>query len=255
MAHVARVTITNPSGRRKQERKTMPKKKRRRARTRKAASNPTKKTRRKKRRAAANPTKRRRLRARRSNPRRRHAAHASHARRRTHRNPSRKFARRRHRRNPGLPVYAQAGIAAGLAVLAFAVSSAGAYALTARLDPSLATLARNRNILGGAAVLGGLALAMKKSPIFGAGLAAGGAVALAGATIGIKLTELLQPKPAASGGGTPIGDYRPMGQVYGNMGEVYQIGAYAPQLGDVGQVFGNMGSVMPGAPWQSENPF
>jgi hypothetical protein len=70
--------------------------------------------------------------------------------RRRRSNPSRRrrsSGRRRHRRNPGIPIWAQAGIAAGLALATYAGVSAGSFALTQRLDPSLATLERNRYVV------------------------------------------------------------------------------------------------------------
>ncbi len=94
-----------------------------------------------------------------------------------------------------------AGIAgiAGLAV--YAVAGAGSFALTQRIDPTMATLERNRYIAGGVATAVGLGVAMFVSPIVGAGIAGGGLVALAGTDLYLALGKVLDKAPAA--GATP----------------------------------------------------
>lgn len=88
---------------------------------------------------------------------------------------------------------------AGLAGLAsYALYGAGSFALTQRLDPSMATLERNRYIAGGVATVLGGAVALLASPIIGAGLVAGGLVSLVGTDLYLALGKVLDKAPAAS---------------------------------------------------------
>lgn len=236
--------------------------KRKKRRARKKASNPTKRTRtRKKRRHVAHAApKRRRARRAASNPKRRRAKRRhvvrAHTVRRHLSNPKRRrHGKRRHRRNPGLPLWAMAGLAALLGLAAYGVAGAGSFALTQRLDPSLGTLERNRYVAAGLFTLAGIGLAFK-SPLLGAGLAAGGLVSGAGAKLAIALGKVLDKKPAASD--TPIAGYEALQGVYGNIGAyeamqgVYgNIGGYLPMQG----VYGNIGDFVPAPPWQGANPF
>lgn len=233
----------------------MAKRKRRRARARKA-TNPKKRVhrRRKERQtaaAAAAPRRRRRSAPRRSHTgvRRSHRRRAAHA-------PVRAHARRRrhHRRNPGLPPWAMAGVAAGLALVSFVAVSAGSYALTQKSDPTLKNLERNRYLAAGLAGVGGAILAMKKSPLMGAAVAAGALVS----ALGIKATLAVQKSLASSASSSDvpagtsglgayhqIAGYEPIGAVYGNMA-------------GMGAVYGNMagmGAMAPAPPWIGSNPF
>lgn len=147
-----------------------------------------------------------------------------------------------------------AGIAAGVGLLTYSLLGAGTYALTQRLDPTMQTLSRNLYGASGLVAIGGIALAATKSPLLGAGIAAGGLTALAGAKLALAIGDVIDKKPSSS---MPVGDYRAMG-AYQPMGEVYgQIGDYRAMgqvYGNMGQVFGNMGALVPNPPWQG-NPF
>ncbi len=87
-----------------------------------------------------------------------------------------------------------AGLAAGLGLVTYAVGTDGSFALTQRMDPTLATLDRNRMIGGGVLTAVGLALAAFVSPILGAGVAAGGLAALAGTQVSNALGHLIDKK-------------------------------------------------------------
>jgi hypothetical protein len=215
MAHVARALMVNPAPKRaksrKQGREAMAAKKRRR-RARKKSGNPSKKrtTRRRKRRAlAASPAPRRRhkRRVRRANPsRRRHVGFAP----RRH--------KRRHRRNPGLPLWAQLGVAATLGIAGFAIAQVSAYAVTQRTDPSFATIQRNNIIAGALVGAAGIFLALKKKPLLGVALAAGGLAAGGGGKARELLAKLV-PAPTATA---------QLGAVYGQdgMAAVHQLEGY-----------------------------
>jgi hypothetical protein len=175
-----------------------------------------------------------------------------------------------------MPVWASAAIAGVLGLLGYAVGNAGAYALTQRLDPTLQTVVRNRYILGGLIVVGGLLLA-KKKPLIGAGLAAGGAAALAGTQLSLALGNVIDMKTTApttttttapttqKGMGAVFannmrGYARAMGAVYGQTMRGYQraMGAMSPAMGAVyGQNMMGMGNLPnpTGAPWHEPGPF
>ena len=74
-----------------------------------------------------------------------------------------------------------------LGVGGFAAASVGSFALTKQLDPTMATLTRNRMIAGGVVGVGGIALALKsKKPLMqnaGLALAAAGAIFAVGPTV------------------------------------------------------------------------
>ena len=113
-------------------------------------------------------------------------------------NPRRRSkARRRSRRNPAIPNWALAGLAGIAGLAAYAVSGAGSFALTQRIDPSMASLERNRYIAGGLAAALGLGVAIYASPVLGAGILAGGVVGLAGTDLYLALGKVLDKAPAA----------------------------------------------------------
>jgi hypothetical protein len=230
--------------------------KRKKRRARKAHGNPKRKVhRRKKRRAVANPKRSHKRRARRrvrravGNPRRRVRAKRRHSsRRRVHANPARRrrSGKRRHRRNPGLPLWAEALLASGLAVAGYAVIHVAATGVTQHTDPSFATLPRNRNIVAGAAVIGGILLAMKKSPIFGAALAASGAVAALGTGLTLKMTNLL---PAPKQMSAVYADN--LAAVYAdNMAGYQSVAGLLPMQAVMSQDMRGIGFV-PQAPWEN----
>lgn len=117
-------------------------------------------------------------------------------------NPGHKKRKRRHKKNPDVPMWAMAAIGAVLGLVTFTAVSAGTFAVTQRMDPSLATLIRNRRIAAGLFTVGGVALAFI-SPILGAGVAAGGLAVLAGTEASLALGNLIDKPAAASAGGTP----------------------------------------------------
>jgi hypothetical protein len=93
-----------------------------------------------------------------------------------------------------------AGLGAVVGLVAFTVVSAGAAVATAHLDPTYATLVRNRRIAGGLATVGGVLLAFV-NPILGAGVAAGGLVTLVGTETSMAVIGLMpaaKPAPAAA---------------------------------------------------------
>lgn len=201
------------------------KKRRRRARAKKSGSVSVKKRTRRKRGAVASAPRSHKRRVRRANPSsRRHRFHAS-----TRRH------KRRHRRNPGLPLWAEVGLSATLGVLGFAAASAASYAYTQRTDATFATIGRNNMIAAAVVLAGGVFLAIKKKPLLGVGLAAGGLAAGAGAKASALVTKLL-PQPVATTtvsavygengmasvhqleGYEPIGGYEPISSVYGQDG-------------------------------------
>ena len=98
-----------------------------------------------------------------------------------------------------------AGLAALGGLAAFAVSGAGSFALTQRIDPSMATLERNRYIAGGLATVAGLAVAaFTDQKILGAGIAAGGLVGLAGTDLYLAIGKVIdKPLPGDKPAPTP----------------------------------------------------
>lgn len=190
------------------------KRKKRSAKKRHAKSNPKKRKRSKKRNpAVSNPKKRRASKKRRAAGARVRRAHAknpgrkkkrSHKKRRAHRrnpialaNPKRKHrkGKRRHRRNPGIPAWGMAGLAALLGLATYAITNAGSFAATQRIDPSLATLLRNRRIAGAVMVAGGLIVAAVASPVLGAGVAAGGLASLLGTEGAFAIGKVIDKQP------------------------------------------------------------
>lgn len=174
-------------------------------------------------------------------------------------NPRRKkHGRRRHRRNPGLPSWAKFGLAALVGILAYGVTSALTFSLTQRLDPKLDTLLRNRRILGGLAIVAGALVGIKKSPTFGAAIAAGGAASAFGTPIALAIGKVTD-KPMSAvfrqdmQGYDQLGGYAPVGAVYGQ--NMLGMGGYRP-VGNIGAVYAqNMGSFAPQPPWTVANPF
>ncbi len=233
----------------------MARKKKKRKSARKAHGNPKRAAvRKKKRRHVSSPTKRRasaRRRRAHANPKRRHVRRA-HARRRAHSNPKRHRAKRRHRRNPGLPVWASALIAAGLATATFAVVHVAATGITQRTDPTLGTLMRNRNILAGAALIGGTYLAATKSPVFGAAVASAGLVAAIGTPAVVQLSNLL-PAPTASKMAAVYG--QDMRAVYDQMSGYEEVAGLIPMQAVYGQDMRGIGDFLPSPPWQGSSPF
>lgn len=191
------------------------KRKKRRIKKRRAKSNPKRTRRKKKRKAVSNPSRRRRRVSRRKakrNPRRRRAgrrvrraskrnpARRKRSRRRGRRavaNPARRrrSGKRRSRRNPDLPAWAATGLAAVAGLLTYGVLNAGSFALTSRIDPSLATLSRNRYIAGALGVAGGIILGFAH-PLAGVAVAAGSLASLGGSQLSIGLGNVLEKKPA-----------------------------------------------------------
>lgn len=138
-----------------------------------------------------------------SNPRKKKKAHHAQRPRRANPPKAKRKHKRRHKRNPDVPVWAMAAIGAVLGLVSFTAVSAGTFALTQRLDPTLATLIRNRRIAAGLFAVGGVALAFV-SPILGAGVAAGGLAVLAGTEASLALGSLIdKPAPAPAASTTP----------------------------------------------------
>lgn len=110
---------------------------------------------------------------------------------------------RRRKGNPDMPAWALAGLAAAAGLAAYAITGAGSFALTQRLDPGMASLERNRYIGGGLALVAGLAIAAFASPIIGAGIAAGGLVGVAGTDLYLALGKVLDKEPAKPAAAAP----------------------------------------------------
>lgn len=280
---MARVLVVNPGdGPRRRKGRKMARKQRKRRKHRK---NPRRKHRRvhhKKRRHVANPRKRRShgRRKHRKNPgrRRRHRVSGHVAKRgrrryrvRGHMSNPRRRGRRRHRRNPGIPMWAQAAIAAVVGIGVYAIVSDGAFAITQRTDPSMNTLPRNRYILGGLAVAAGLGLVVMGKPLYGAAIAAAGAVGSGlGTQASLALGKVLDKPLATTQTTKGIGavyaqNLSGMGAVYAQnlsgMGAYRALGAYQPMGAVYSQSmrglgsYTRMGDFVPNAPWQSVNPF
>jgi hypothetical protein len=98
-------------------------------------------------------------------------------------------------------MWATAGLAAIAGLASYAVFGAGSFALTQRLDPTMATLERNRYIAGGFATVLGIGVAALASPVIGAGLAAGGLVALAGTDLYLAIGKVIDKAPPAGAAG------------------------------------------------------
>lgn len=160
-------------------------------------------------------------------------------------------------------MWAKYGLAALLAVAGYAVVSAGSFALTQRLDPSLETVGRNRYIAAGAVTVLGIGLALTGMPIVGLALAAGGAVAGAGTKVALLLGDVLDKKPAQMSG---------MGAVVNAVSGRQRLGGYNQRMAGmlppfnlgIGAVFANnmqgMGAinargVPPLPPWVGGGPF
>lgn len=101
--------------------------------------------------------------------------------------------KRRHKKNPALHPIVIAALAMLGGTAAFVAANAGGYLLTQQLDPTMASLARNRRILAGVAALGGLVAAHFGAPVVGAAVAAGGLTAAAGNEAFVEVTKALQP--------------------------------------------------------------
>ncbi len=127
-------------------------------------------------------------------------------------------------------------------MLAYALLASGSYALTQRLDPSLATLDRNRYVGSALAVIGGAVLSAKH-PAIGAALAAAGATAAGGMAVAVQLGKVIQKPPTTTTQG--------LGEVYapGELGAVYS----GDQLGAVYDGMGSLGAIAsgyePSPPW------
>jgi len=161
-----------------------------------------------------------------------------------------------------MPPWATAGIAAALGLAAYAVASAGSFAITQRTDPTLKDLLQNRYIISGLIAAGGLFLAYKKHPILGAGVAGGALASMLGSKLTLALGEIVDVKPATPAKMSAVYN-SDMGLVYGQdmagyqMGDGYEsVGGYLPEAGGVGAVYSqNMQGFTPAAPWSSGNPF
>lgn len=176
-----------------------------------------------------------------------------------------------------------AAVAGVLGLVGYALGNAGAYAVTQRMDPTLQTVVRNRYILGGLIFVGGLLL-VKKSPMIGAAVAAGGIGAAAGTQLSVALGNIIdlptQPATPAATATTPApaaaattqkGLQRAMGAVFANnmrgmtpqMAAVYaqNMRALGPRMGAVyaNNMMGmGAGAPLPnptGNPWAHAGPF
>ncbi len=109
-------------------------------------------------------------------------------------------------------------------VAGFALATAGSYAVTQRTDPSFGNIGRNNVIAAALVAGGGVVLALKKSPMFGAALAAGALAAAFGSKASIALNKLI-PAPSA----TP----EQLAAVYGQdgMAAAYQLAGYESMQG------------------------
>lgn len=140
-----------------------------------------------------------------------------------------------------------AGLAGAAGLATYALSTSAAFGLTKRLDPSLATLERNRYIAGGAFTAAGLLIALFANESIGAGVAAGGLAALAGTQLSFAIDPVFQlgaaPAAAATGGtpapaATPAATTKGLGAVFGGgrqrlgMGAIFSSGG-RQQLGAV----------------------
>ncbi len=229
MAQLERVKVSNPTRAKRRRKKppegTMAKKKRAKS---KSSTSPKKTRSKKKRRtapAAAPPAKKTRKR---SKKRRAPAAAAAPRRKARRKGGSRKGRKhthwgkvKAHKRKTNPPAWAMAGLAAIAGLASYAVFGAGSFAATQRLDPSMATLERNRYIAGGIATALGLGVAVLASPIVGAGLAAGGLIGLVGTDLYLAIGKVIdkapEPAPAKKISGLyQGGQQRLMQGVYGN---------------------------------------
>jgi hypothetical protein len=231
-------------------------KKKRRARAKK--KNPTKKraAHRRKRARAANPTRKRRTSHRRraaKNPRRARRAHA-----RRSRNPSRSRRRTRRARsmNPfsgsGGSSMKKAAIAVGAGLGAFLVTQAATYYASKDAE----TQSRNQKLIGAAGVALGLYL-VKKRPLLGVAIAAGGALGGFGNYLILQLMRYLPQKATPRASAVA---YDTLGAVaYENLGAIEYEGRGQLSMGET--VYDNMagwqamGDPVPDAPWESANPF
>ncbi len=242
--------------------------KRKRKRAKKRRANPTKKRathRRKRRRANPSNPRRRRSHAR----RRTHRTHRAHRARRTRRaharraNPShrrthrRRPSRRTHRRNPGGPL-AQAAIGLALAAGAFVLTDVATFYATSDMAKDGE---RNRKILGGLAIAGGLYLA-QKHPLMGLGIAAGGALSGFGNMIMLQVLKLLPPKQNGQTALKGLGAvaYDNMSAVaYDNMAALQLEGRTPIGMGAVAYDnlagWESLGDPIPPPPWDSDSPF
>lgn len=155
-----------------------------------------------------------------------------------------------------MPTWALAALAAGAGLVTYAIGQAGSFSLTQRLDPSRATLDRNRYIGFGVLTAAGLAIAAfvkgETAAMLGAGVAAGGLMGLGGTELSLaigKVTDLTtapavlaQPPAATVKGLRGVYDDPAFGAVYGAGAGRQQLGAvYAPNAG--AQRFGRLGTV------------
>lgn len=162
---------------------------------------------------------------------------------------------------------AKLGLAALLAVAGYAVVSAGSFALTQRLDPTLETVGRNRYAAAALLAVGGLALAtVGGMPILGVALAAGGAVAGLGTKVALLLGSVLDKQTTTAGIGAVFsgGGQQKLGAVYGQ--RMNALPPYVAAGRNIGAVYGmnavyGMGSInapggwRPQAPWANNSPF
>lgn len=146
------------------------------------------------------------------------------------------------------------GALVGLA--AYGVVSAGAFAVTQRMDPTLNSLIRNRYILGGLGGLAGVALAVKGHPLVGVGVAAGALGAVFGAPLAIAIGNVVD-KPSAPATVTGLGAvYAQNLQGYDQIGAVYAQNLKALAPANMGAVYAqNLGDFAPSAPWMQQTPF
>ncbi len=161
-------------------------------------------------------------------------------------------------------MWALALLAGGVGLVTYAVGQAGSFSITQRIDPSRATLDRNRYVAFGLLGVAGLFMAAKSKgltgQLLGAGAAAGAVVGLAGTELSLaigRVTDLttspavLAQPPAAkalSVNGLALGQQQ-FAAVYGGGGrQQFMTAVYNPdgvqRLGALGGQ--NMGATFTG---------
>lgn len=146
------------------------------------------------------------------------------------------------------------GALVGLA--AYGVVSAGAFAVTQRMDPTLNSLIRNRYILGGLGGLAGVALAVKGHPLVGVGVAAGALGAVFGAPLAIAIGNVVDKSSAPATVTGIAAVYAQNLQGYDQIGAVYAQNLKALAPANMNAVYAqNLGDFAPSAPWMQQTPF
>ena len=132
------------------------------------------------------------------------------------------------------------------------------------------TMGRNRYLIAGAVVVGGLLLA-KKHPAIGVGLAGGAAAMAIGSPIALAILKVIPayavspstPQTVSGIGQVFANNMRGLGPVMSGysaaMGQVFANNMRGLAPAGIGQVFANnmrgMGNAAPLAPWQTPGPF